>query len=140
MQFSDNGPLDEDKAAEWFQRQLTDNHERHLPESRAIELKATKQTIGYVTISDAAKRSQSGDVELGIRLAPGYWGQGYASEAARCMIELALRNKDVHRVIGIVDPANMRSVHLLQKLGMRFGRAIEFDGYDHPDHLYVIER
>lgn len=81
-----------------------------------------------------------GDAELGVRLAKRHWTRGYASEAATGLIEFAFRDEAISRIIGIVDPNNHRSVRMLGKLGMVFERDIEFDGYDHPDHLYALVR
>lgn len=140
MKYSDNGPLNEEQMSAWLQRQLKDTRDHERIGSRAIELKVTGQVIGYVSILNAATRSQAGDVELGIRLIFSAWRQGFAIEATKRMIDLAFENANTLRVIGIVDPENARSVHLLRKLEMKFEQEIEFEGYNHPDHLYALDR
>ncbi|MCR9136304.1 MAG: GNAT family N-acetyltransferase [Alphaproteobacteria bacterium] len=140
MKHSESGPLNDEQVSAWLDRKLTKTHDRDPFGHRAIELKATGQVIGYVSLSNAVTRSQAGDVELGIRLTAKTWRQGFAIEAAGRMIDFALEKANTMRVIGIVDPQNVRSVYLLQKLQMKFQREIAFDGYDHHDHLYALDR
>ncbi len=140
MKYSDDGPRNGAQVSAWLQEQLKDIQGHEAFGYRAIELKATGQVIGYVSLSNAAARGETGDVELGIRLIRGAWRQGYATEAARRMIDLAFECENAMRVIGIVDPENVKSVRLLRKLGMTFEREVVFEGYDHPDHLYALDR
>jgi RimJ/RimL family protein N-acetyltransferase len=57
--------------------------------------------------------------EIGITLAPEYQGQGYATEAARALLHYLLVTLGKHRVFGSVDPRNVSSLRLLERLGMR---------------------
>ena len=61
------------------------------------------------------------DIELGYRLARAHWGQGFAAEAAQACLDWALAERP-ERVMAIVDPANIRSARILNKIGMvRYG-------------------
>jgi [ribosomal protein S5]-alanine N-acetyltransferase len=57
------------------------------------------------------------DIELGYKLARAYWGQGLAAEAAQACLDWALAERP-ERVVAIVDPANIRSARVLDKIGM----------------------
>jgi len=57
------------------------------------------------------------DIELGYKLARGFWGQGLAAEAAQACLNWALAERP-ERVVAIVDPANIRSARILSKIGM----------------------
>lgn len=57
---------------------------------------------------------------LGYSLNPAYQRHGYALEAARGVCSWALAQARFTRVIAAVDPENVRSIALLEKLGMRF--------------------
>ena len=57
--------------------------------------------------------------ELGFIVHPDHQGQRYATEAAEAMLELAFETYDLHRVAGSVEPRNMASVRVLERLGMR---------------------
>lgn len=140
MKHSESGPLNDEQVSAWLQRQLAGTLDGKPFGHRAIELKATGQVIGYVSLMNAAARSQAGDVEIGIRLISRVWQQGFAIEATRRMVEFAFESEKAKRVIAIVDPHNVKSVHMLRKLRMTFQQEIMFEGYDHPDHLYALDR
>lgn len=57
--------------------------------------------------------------DLGYALRTGYGGRGYAREAAATMLAQAFGTLGYARVLAVLDPANLRSVHLLTQLGMR---------------------
>lgn len=59
-------------------------------------------------------------LELGYWLGEPYWGQGYASEAAAALVELAFRASGVEQLFvscRIVNPASRR---IIEKCGFRF--------------------
>jgi RimJ/RimL family protein N-acetyltransferase len=61
-------------------------------------------------------------VEVGWRLAREHWGNGYATEGARATLEHAFAGLGLRQVISIIDPANVASVRVAQRLGMERGR------------------
>ena len=131
MRFSDHGPLDEAAQAAWL-------CEAMQAQERWAIMAADTGPIGYVSLSDAAERVQPGDGELGMRLRRDVWGQGYAVEAARGVTRA--KQGTFARLVAIVDPTNTRSVRLVKKLGFTFDRDIAFEGYNHPDHLFVADQ
>jgi len=74
------------------------------------------------------------DVEAAWRLARPYWGQGYASEAARAWVAHGFDTFGLPRIISTTDHDNLRSQGVMRRLGMRFVReahmvddGVEFD-------------
>lgn len=57
--------------------------------------------------------------EIGWTLHPDFMGQGYATEAASAVLELAFERLRLHRVFAELDPRNDASVRLCRRLGMR---------------------
>lgn len=57
--------------------------------------------------------------EIGWTLHPDFMGLGYATEAARAVLELAFERVRLHRVFAELDPRNDPSVRLCRRLGMR---------------------
>ena len=57
--------------------------------------------------------------ELAWMTRPIYWGQGFATEAAACLIDFAFTVLKLHRVQASCDPRNRESVRVMEKLGMR---------------------
>ena len=57
--------------------------------------------------------------EVGWTFHPDAWGRGYATEAATAAIDWAFGNLDWDRVIHCIDPANVPSQKLAERLGSR---------------------
>jgi len=57
--------------------------------------------------------------EVGITITPDHQRQGYAAEALETVFDMLFSQKGLHRVYGRVDPRNVASVALLERLGMR---------------------
>lgn len=61
-------------------------------------------------------------LELFYSLAPGSWGKGYATEAARAVLDRALGPLGLPEVLAEVDEGNTASIAVLERLGMtQFG-------------------
>lgn len=56
---------------------------------------------------------------LGYIVAPEYWRQGLASEAAKALLDAAWQTEDVYRVWATVDIDNTASARVLEKIGMQ---------------------
>jgi RimJ/RimL family protein N-acetyltransferase len=59
------------------------------------------------------------DLEVGWRLHPEVWGQGYATEAGHAWIGYAFDRLGAERVISVADVPNRRSRAVMERLGMR---------------------
>lgn len=103
----------------------------------AVVVRKDGAVAGYCGLSRELDRCGDDEGELGYRLARAYWGNGYATEAARAAIDAGFAMFGLARVVAIVDPANTASVAVLGKLGMAYEREITFPWYDHPDHVYA---
>ena len=57
-------------------------------------------------------------LEIFYSLAPGAWGQGYATEAARAVVEYGLGSLGLPEVLAEVDEGNTASVAVVKRLGM----------------------
>ena len=58
--------------------------------------------------------------ELGYWLGLPYWGQGYATEAAREMLRYGFKELELHRIFASHFKRNPASGRILVKLGMRY--------------------
>ena len=94
-----------------------------------IESREDRRLIGLTTINiDSARESdflsteeerrQYYKVLIAYHLARPEWGQGYATEAARTLVDWALGQPQVLRIWTVVDVDNAASVRVLEKLGM----------------------
>lgn len=64
-------------------------------------------------------RSEVGDPGLVYGIHPDFCGQGYATEAARAVLDYALRELGFSNIKADVDEPNMASRRVLEKLGMK---------------------
>lgn len=78
-----------------------------------IERCAGYRLIGGIGL----QRTDAGDHELGYWLTPDAWGRGYATEAARAVIDIARHALPVTRVAAYHHADNPASGHVLRKLG-----------------------
>lgn len=68
-----------------------------------------------IRVNDAAPR----EANIGYELHPDYWGQGYASEAARAILRFGFADLALHRVWAECVADNVASARVLEKLGLR---------------------
>lgn len=57
--------------------------------------------------------------ELGWVFAPEHGGRGFATEAARALVDLAFTTYPLHRLMAQLDPRNTASARLCARIGMR---------------------
>ena len=58
------------------------------------------------------------EIEIGWRLVRAAWGRGYATEAARPVLDHALYSLRLPRVVADIDPTNTGSISVARKLGL----------------------
>jgi RimJ/RimL family protein N-acetyltransferase len=82
-----------------------------------VELRETGRLIGDLVLFFRSREHAGG--ELGYVFHPDVAGQGYATEAATAMLDLAFGPLGLHRVIARLDARNLPSAKLAARLGMR---------------------
>ena len=82
-----------------------------------VELKNTSEPIGMCGL---IKRDNLPDVDVGFAFLPKYWMKGYAYESASAVLKFAKESIGLKRILGIVNPENAASIHVLEKLGLKF--------------------
>ena len=58
------------------------------------------------------------EIEIGWRFNRDAWGKGFATEAARPVLEHALKTLALQRVVADIDPENLGSIQVAMKIGM----------------------
>jgi len=89
----------------------------------ACVLKARGEVIGFAGLKYLEDLNE---VDLGYRLLTSYWGLGLATEACRAILDFGFARLRLEQIIGLADPANVASVHVLEKVGMRRVGSIEY--------------
>jgi [ribosomal protein S5]-alanine N-acetyltransferase len=103
----------------------------------AVVEKQSQDVVGYCGLFYFPDVNGQPEVEIGYRLARSAWGQGYATEAARAVRDYAFSTLGLKRLIAIIDPSNTASIRVAEKIGMCYEMEVMFEGYTHPDHVYI---
>lgn len=74
-----------------------------------------------------------GEVDVGYRYSPDYWGQGLATEAGLAVMQFGWQELQLPRIIGMALPENKASVRVLEKLGLTFVR----NDFDEGEQIVV---
>lgn len=78
------------------------------------------------------------DMEVGWHFLPEAWGQGYATEAARAVVERAFA-ADIPEILAVTNPANQASQAVCRRLGMT-DLGLRSDWYDVELRAFRLER
>ena len=125
------GPLSHAKCEAWLERQL-DHWEQHGYGRCVVTRDA--DFVGFVGLSRF-------DFELGIvpgvevawRLVFAEWGNGYATEAARAVLDHGFSQLGLREIIGVTSIDNARSRRVMDRLGMQHA---PHETFAHP-HLPI---
>jgi RimJ/RimL family protein N-acetyltransferase len=110
------------------------------------EEKATGAFLGWFSLRPADSYGLDGGTELGYRLLPAAWGQGYATEGARALVESGFAELDLERIVATTMAVNAGSRRVLEKAGLRLVRTFFADwpdplrGAEHGDVVYELTR
>ncbi|GGM08920.1 GCN5 family N-acetyltransferase [Pseudomonas asuensis] len=94
----------------------------------AVELKETREFIGFTGLNTPEGLPCSPCVEIGWRLAKPYWGRGYASEAAREALRIGFEQLKLDEIVAFTALSNYRSRAVMERLGMQDAH----EEFDHP--------
>ncbi|MCB9453867.1 MAG: GNAT family N-acetyltransferase [Anaerolineaceae bacterium] len=93
--------------------------------------------IGRINIRVNADHQRG---EIGYWLGRAFWGQGYATEMARRVIQFGFDDLGLNRVVGQCFAQNERSARVLEKAGMRYEATFRDDylknGVYETTHFY----
>jgi len=91
----------------------------------AITCRATQTFFGWVWVV------LLGDVpyiDLGYRLAPRFWGHGYATEAGRQVAHHAFLDLGIPDLTALIHPLNLASARVAEKVGLSLTGKVDFRG------------
>lgn len=68
-------------------------------------------------------------LKFGWRLAFSHWGKGYATEGAQAALQYGFESLNLNEIVSFTTLENMRSRHVMEKIGMHHDPK---DDFDHP--------
>jgi RimJ/RimL family protein N-acetyltransferase len=108
----------------------------------AVEIRETGECIGFTGLApvDMGPVFADGAHEIGWRLAPRYWGMGYATEAANASLDYGFAHFALDEIVAFAIPENHRSLAVMRRLGMRRDESRDFDHPRVPDSHPHLQR
>jgi RimJ/RimL family protein N-acetyltransferase len=103
-----------------------------------VELRETGAMVGRCGLLDTTIDGRA-EVELSYLLDPAYLGRGLATEAARAVLDFAAAALGLNRVVAVIDPLNIASRRVAERLGMRREGTTIYKSFGEVE-LYVWQR
>lgn len=99
----------------------------------AAVLSHSGEFLGWFSFRPTGNRED--EITLGFRLRQAAWGQGYATEGARALVDKGFRELGVQRVVATTYEDNLASRRVLEKVGLRLVRAFRLA----PEDLLAVD-
>lgn len=122
-----------DDAKQYILTGALTSYERFGFGAYVVKLKTSDVPIG---ICGLYKRDALPDIDIGFAFLPAYAGKGYGYESASAVLAYAANVLGLTRITGITKPTNQNSIRLLEKMGLRFEKKINFGNDGQESLLY----
>lgn len=134
MRFMGRGPASLEDEQRHLEKQIALHYPGGLGLLAAVE-RGSRRLLGYCGLlhQDVAGKRE---LELTYLLAREAWGQGFATEAARCLVEAWRAHRPEPRLVALVHPRNQASARVAGKAGLRREAMVEFKSFGIVD-LYT---
>ncbi|MBZ5576128.1 MAG: GNAT family N-acetyltransferase [Acidobacteriia bacterium] len=109
----------------------------------AAEIRSSGELAGFVGVMVPAFEAYfTPCVEIGWRLGAAYWNEGLATEGARAVMQHAFAALGLRELVSFAVLANMRSLRVMEKLGMTHDGEFDHPGLPegHPLRRHVLYR
>jgi [ribosomal protein S5]-alanine N-acetyltransferase len=133
-QIADRGVRDLPGAREYLRNGALASYAQHGYGMLLVETRADAEPVG---ICGLVRRPALEHPDLGYALAPAARGCGYASEAGAAVLAHARAVLGLGSVLAIVNPDNLRSIAVLERLGFECRGMLSLPGNDSPLGLYA---
>ncbi len=108
--------MEEGQMSETQTRQFVEKNSSDQAEAFPVLLKSQNQLIGHM-VFHLWFAPQT--YEIGWVFHPEHQGKGYATEAAKALLQYCFQNLKAHRVIATCQPENPASYRVMEKIGMK---------------------
>ncbi|TDB73333.1 GNAT family N-acetyltransferase [Micromonospora sp. KC721] len=122
--------IGDDRVTHW----LSFDSRNHATAVAMIEGAVTRAQLDprneyYLAVADAADRmigfarlglTGHQAAKLGYAIGADHWGHGYATDAARTIVDYGFRVLKLHRITAAIGPDNAASIAVVKRLGMQY--------------------
>ncbi len=133
----DKGVRTAEEANQYLLDGPLDSYERFGYGLNMVELKETGEPIGMCGL---VRRENLDDADIGYPFLEKHWSKGYARESAEAVLNHARETFGLGRIVAIVTPENHSSIKLLEKIGLKFQRAIRMSDDDVELKFFVSDK
>lgn len=128
------GTLEKLEASQRFQKMCAFNPKEEM--HWAVILKEKEEFIGLIRVD----RHHNGmDYEISYQFLPIYWGQGLAYETVNQAMLNACNMLGINKILAETQSQNLRSIKLLQKLGMKKVKTLVRFGVEQSLYMYRLD-
>jgi [ribosomal protein S5]-alanine N-acetyltransferase len=113
-QYTGDKPWTLERATEYIQFMLEKDFRTLETFHGACVLKNNFEIIGFTGLNPYLPKQPELEWQFGVP----YWGNGYATEIGKAVIEAAFASTDIDRIYGMVNPHNKASMRVMEKIGM----------------------
>jgi RimJ/RimL family protein N-acetyltransferase len=128
-----NGEPGTREDAERALKSIADHWQKHGFGRWAVVDKNSKSFLGI-----GGLRSLFGTPEVVYHFLPAYWGKGLATELAHASLRYGFEEHAFDQILAIAKPQNLASIHVMEKVGMRYDKHTAY--YDIDVIQYSILR
>jgi len=113
-----------------FIAKVNNHFEKHGYSLYACVRKDSNEFIGFIGLLIADFEAHfTPATEIGWRLSSKHWGQGFATEGAKAVLDYAFRELKIPEIVSFTAEGNAKSIKVMQKIGLRHNAN---DDFDHP--------
>jgi ribosomal-protein-alanine N-acetyltransferase len=119
-EFLGTSPLTEVAQAAEVIQSIQKQYEDHGTGRLAVFERESDRFVGWAGIryyEGVGENNRSDYYDLGYRLHPDFWGKGYATSAARLLLEHAFMILNIPTIVGVADVRHVASNKILQNIG-----------------------
>lgn len=138
MRYGD-GVKNREEVILWLEQRLENYRNKSGLGPWAVVRKGSGELIGYCGLFYFPDVCGQPETEVGYRLGRHHWGFGYATESAIAVRDFAFDVLGQRRLIAIIDPQNIASLRVAEKLGMQYEKEVMLEGWTHADSVYSME-
>ena len=104
----------------------------------AIEKKSSEFIGWFILRPDSEDPDNTQNLEIGYRLKQEFWGQGFATEVSKALVEKAISDFKVKRIYAMAIKLNTASIRIMEKVGLTFESEFISETYLAADKTAVL--
>lgn len=127
------------KEVEKWMTNLIKHNSKKPRESYNLSIidKKSNILVGWIGIG-TPDDPKSADMDFGFAIKKKYWGNGFATEALKYLLEYCFSTLKIQKIVGECDEDNYSSENVMKKVGMKFEKLV-FEGKKRKK-IYSIEK